>query len=247
MTDLLILMSAFFNSILKERRDLALENLALRQQLVVLKRSGKRLAIKKKDRVFWVWLSRFWREWRESLIIVKPETVVGWHRKRFRLYWMKLSRHRYGGRPAVGPKVKALIEQMTQANPLWGAPRIHGELLKLGIEVSERTVSRLIPKQPKPPSQTWRTFLENHLNELISIDFFTVPTANHRSLSGRDSAALPLEGSRPNLRRRVPPADSLHEDRGSHYSRPESLAKSIRGKKNRFDSSRVFGSHDCAQ
>jgi putative transposase len=169
MTDLLLLLLTFLNSTLKERRDLALENLALRQQLAVLKRSGKRLAIKKRDRVFWVWLSRFWREWRESLVIVKPETVVGWHRKSFRLYWTKLSRRRYGGRPTVDPKVKVLIEQMAQANPLWGAPRIHGELLKLGIEVSERTVSRLMPRSRKPPSQTWRTFLENHLNELISM------------------------------------------------------------------------------
>jgi putative transposase len=130
MTDLLLLLLAFFNSILKERCDLALENLALRQQLAVLKRSGKRLVIKKKDRVFWVWLSQIWREWRESLVIVKPETVISWQRKSFRLYWRKLSRRRSGGRPAVGPKVKALIEQMAQANPLWGAPRIHGELLK---------------------------------------------------------------------------------------------------------------------
>src|SRR5262249_6420587 len=130
MTDLLLLLLAFLNSTLKERRDLALENLALRQQSAVLKRSGTRLAIKKRDRVFWVWLSRFWREWRESLVIVKPETVVGWHRKSFRLYWTKLSRRRYGGRPTLDPRVRVLIEQMVQANPLWGAPRIHGELLK---------------------------------------------------------------------------------------------------------------------
>src|SRR5262249_7679716 len=131
-----------FHSTLKERRDLALENLALRQQLAVLKRGGKRLAIKKKDRVFWVWLSRILREWRESLVIVKPETVIGWHRKSFRLYWTKLSQRRSGGRPAVDPKVKTLIEQMAKANPLWGAPRIHGELLKLGIDISERTMLR---------------------------------------------------------------------------------------------------------
>src|SRR5215510_6194414 len=112
MTNLLLLLLAFFHSTLKERRDLALENLALRQQLVVLKRDGKRLAIKKRDRLFWVWLSRIWRGRRESLIIVKPETVTGWHRKSFRLYWTKLSRRRYGGRPAVDPKVKALIEQI---------------------------------------------------------------------------------------------------------------------------------------
>jgi putative transposase len=182
MTDLLLLLLAFFHSTLKERRDLALENLALRQQLAVLKRSGKRLAIKQKDRVFWVWLSRIWREWRESLVIVKPATVIGWHRKSFRLYWTKLSRRRYGGRPAVNPKVKALIEQMAEANPLWGSPRIHGELLKLGIEISERTVSRLMPRSRKPPSQTWRTFLENHLKEMVSIDFMIVPTATFRVL-----------------------------------------------------------------
>src|SRR5262245_13541018 len=168
MTDLLLLLLAFFHSTLKERRDLALENLALRQQLAVLKRSGKRLAIKQKDGVFWVWLSRIWREWRESLIIVKPETVIGWQRKSFRLYWTKMSRRRYGGGPSVNSKVKALIEQMAEANPLWGAPRIHGELLMLGIEISERTVSRLMPRSRKPPSQTWWTFLDNHFREMVS-------------------------------------------------------------------------------
>jgi hypothetical protein len=182
MMDLLLLLLAFFNSTLKERRDLALENLALRQQLAVLKRGGKRPAIKKKDRLFWVWLSRIWKGWRESLVIVKPETVVGWHRKSFRLYWAKLSRRRYGGRPAVDPKVKALIEQMAESNPLWGAPRIHGELEKLGIEISERTVSRLISRRRKPPSQTWRTFIDNRIREMVSIDFLTVPTVTFRVL-----------------------------------------------------------------
>src|SRR5262249_5198025 len=165
-----------------ERRDLALENLALRQQLAVLKRERKRPVIKKRDRLFWVWLSRIWRGWRESLIIIKPETVIGWHRQGFRLFWTKLSLRKTGGRPAVDPKVRALIKQMTEANPLWGAPRIHGELLTLGIEISERTVSRLMPEQRKPPSQTWRTFLDNHLKELVSIDFFIVPTATFRVL-----------------------------------------------------------------
>jgi transposase InsO family protein len=111
------------------------------------------------------------------LIIVKPETVICRHRQVFRLFWTKLSRRKTGGRPAVDPKVKALIKQMTEAKLLWGAPRIHGELLKLGIEISERTVSRLMPEQRKRTSQTWRTFLDNHLKELMSIDFFTVPTA----------------------------------------------------------------------
>jgi len=182
MKSFLLLLTTFFTSNFKERRDLALENLALRQQLAVLKRERKRPVIKKRDRLFWVWLSRIWREWRESLIIIKPETVIGWHRQGFRLFWTKLSRRKTGGRPAVDPKVKALIKQMAEANPLWGAPRIHGELQKLGIEISERTVSRLIPEQRKPPSQTWRTFLDNHLKELVSIDFFTVPTATFRVL-----------------------------------------------------------------
>src|SRR5215813_10914161 len=142
MKETLSLLLSFFRSTIKERRNLALENLALRQQLAVLKRNQKRPTIKDKDRLFWVWLSRMWTGWRESLIIVKPETVVGWHRKSFRLYWTKLSQRRSGGRPAVDPKVKTLIEQMAKANPLWGAPRIHGELLKLGIDISERTMLR---------------------------------------------------------------------------------------------------------
>jgi len=150
--------------------------------LVVLKRKVKHPTIKKKDRLFWIWLSGLWRGWREVLIIVKPDTVTGWHRKCFRLFWTKLSQRKTGGRPGVDSKVRALIKQMAKANPLWGAPRIHGELLKLGIEISERTVSRLMPRPNKPPSQTWRAFLDNHLKELVSIDFFTIPTATLRVL-----------------------------------------------------------------
>ena len=182
MKDVLLLLFAFFESTFKDRRDLALENLALRQQLAVFKRIHKRPLIETKDRLFWIWLSRVWMEWSASLIIVKPETVIGWHRKGFRLFWTKLSRRKTGGRPAVDPKVKALIKQMAQANPLWGAPRIHGELIRLGIEVSERTVSRLMPKGRKPPSQMWRTFLDNHFRTMVSIDFFTVPTSTFRVL-----------------------------------------------------------------
>ena len=182
MKETLSLLLGFFKSTLKERRNLAFENLALRQQLTVLRRTQKRPAIEKKDRLFWVWLSRIWTEWRESLIIVKPDTVVGWHRKGFRLFWTKLSQRKTGGRPSVNREVKALIRQMAQANPLWGAPRIDGELLRLGIDISERTISRLMPKRGRSPSQTWRTFLDNHVKELVSIDFFTVPTASFRVL-----------------------------------------------------------------
>lgn len=169
-------------AVLKERRDLALENLALRQQLAVLKRSQSRLKIKQRDRVFWIWLSRTWSGWRATVIIVKAATVVGWHRRSFKRYWTKLSQHEVGGRPAVSSQVRDLIRQMATANPLWGAPRIHGELLKLGINISERSVSRLMPRRRQPPSQTWRTFLANQLNEIASIDLFTVPTATFRVL-----------------------------------------------------------------
>ena len=135
------------------------------------------IVISNQDRVFWIRLSRTWSGLREAFIIVKPSTFVGWHRKGFKLYWTKLSRHRVGGRPAVSQEVRKLIRQMATANPLWGAPRIYGELMKLGINISERSVSRLMPRRRQPPLQTWHTFLANHLNEIASVDLFTVPTA----------------------------------------------------------------------
>src|SRR5207302_8739825 len=101
---------------------------------------------------------------------------------RFRRHWATLSGRRPAGRPPVDAAIKALVRRMAAANPLWGAPRIHGELLKLGIDVAERTVSRLLPKRRSPPSQTWRTFLTSHVRDLVSIDFFTVPTARLRVL-----------------------------------------------------------------
>ena len=169
-------------SAFKRHRDLALENLALRQQLAVFKRRHPRPKLQPADRLFWVWLSKVWAGWRDTLIIVKPETVIAWHRQAFRFYWRWLSWPKSTGRPAVAAEVRTLIKQMAQANPLWGAPRIHGELQKLGLEISERAVSRLIPRRRKPPSQTWRTFLDNHLGDICAIDFFTVPTATFRVL-----------------------------------------------------------------
>jgi putative transposase len=158
-------------------RQLALENLALRQQLAVYKRMMTRPRLRTTDRLFWLALTRIWAGWRQSLVIVTPDTVLRWQRRRFREYWTKLSGRPTGGRPAVPAEIKALITRMANANPLWGAPRIHGELLRLGIDVAERTVSRLIPKRSPQPSQTWRTFLANHVRDLVSIDFFNVPTA----------------------------------------------------------------------
>ena len=163
-------------------RQLAIENLALRQQLAVYKRMATRPKLRTTDRLFWVGLARVWAGWRQSLVIVTPDTVLRWQRRRFREYWTQLSGRTTGGRPPVNAEIRALVTRMAVANSLWGAPRIHGELLKLGLEVAERTVSRLMPKRRTPPSQTWRTFLANHARDLVSIDFFIVPTARLRVL-----------------------------------------------------------------
>jgi hypothetical protein len=161
-------------------RQLALENLALRQQLAVYKRPAPRPKLRPADRLFWAGLARLWTGWRHALVIVSPDTVLRWPRRRFREYWTRLSGRSKGGRPPVSADIATLVRKMAAANPLWGAPRIHGELLKLGIDVAERTVSRLMPKRRPESSQTWRTFLANHVPALVSIDFFTVPTARLR-------------------------------------------------------------------
>jgi putative transposase len=166
----------------RARRDLTLENLALRQQLALLRRRSKRPQFGRLDRLLWVWLSKQWAGWREALHLVRPETVIRWHRQGFRAFWTWKSRHGRVGRPRVGSELADLLRTMALANPLWGAPRIQGELLKLGLDVSQRTVARLMPRRPKPPSQTWRTFLRNHLADLVSVDFFVVPTATFRVL-----------------------------------------------------------------
>src|SRR5216117_782816 len=163
-------------------RHLALENLALRHQLAVYKKTVARPKVRRSDRLFWVALSRVWAGWRQALVIVSPNTVLRWQRRRFREHWTKLSARPLAGRPPVNAEIKALVTRMAAANPLWGAPRIHGELLRLGIDVSERTVSRLMPKRRPLPSQAWRTFLANHVRDLVALDFFTVPTARLRVL-----------------------------------------------------------------
>jgi putative transposase len=163
-------------------RQLAIENLALRHQFSVYKRTTTRPKLCTTDRLFWIGLTRVGAGWRQSLVFVTPDTVLRWQRRRFREYWTQLSGRTTGGRPAINAEIRALIARMANANPLWGAPRIHGELLKLGIEVAERTVSRLMPRRRPQPSQTWRTFLDNHVQDLVSIDFFTVPTARLRVL-----------------------------------------------------------------
>ena len=154
------------------------EIIALRNQLTVLKRNQpKRLVLNRADRCLWVWLSLLWSDWRYSLIIVKPETVIGWHRQGFRWYWTWKIRHGRSGRPRVPKETRDLIRTMNRENSTWGAPRIHGELMKLDIKISESSVAKYMVRSPKPPSQTWRTFLDNHVSQLASVDFFTVHTA----------------------------------------------------------------------
>jgi len=161
----------------RTRLALQTEILALRHQIIVLRRSvASRPKLQAWDRFLWIWLLRLWPEWRSALIIVKPETVIAWHRKAFRLFWTRKSRRGRSGRPRITRDVRELIRTISKANSLWGAPRIHAELLKLGIVVSQATVAKYMVRYPKPPSQTWRTFLNNHTTQLASIDIFTVPT-----------------------------------------------------------------------
>lgn len=163
--------------------NLTAENIALRHQLIVLKRKQNRPTLKEAGRLFWVILSRIWSGWRNAVVIVKPDTVVRWHRRAFKLYWRHKSRGGKRGRPAIDPEVKALVLKMADANSTWGAPKIHGELLKLGISVSERTVSGILSRhRPKPPSQTWRTFIKNHMPDMVGVDFIVVPTIRFRVL-----------------------------------------------------------------
>jgi hypothetical protein len=144
------------------RAALQFEILALRHQLAVLQRSVKRPKLTAVDRLLWAWFAQTWRDWRSALVIVKPETVIAWHRKGLRLFWTWKVRRGRPGRPPVPTEVRELIRKMSRENPLWGAPRIHGERLKLGIDIGETSVGRYMARVRKPPAQTWRTFLENH-------------------------------------------------------------------------------------
>ena len=169
----------------QSRTALQLENIALRHQLDVFQRNQRTpIKLSRLDRAFWVLFYRLWPSCLDSVVMVKPETVIRWHRKGFRLFWTWKSRLRGRGRPPVPAGIKNLIRRMSRENPLWGAPRVHGELLKLGIEISQAAVSKTMIRHPKPPSQGWRTFLRNHLGCLVSVDFFVVPTATFRLLFG---------------------------------------------------------------
>jgi transposase InsO family protein len=153
--------------------NVVLENLALRQQLRAATRASQRPRLRPRDRFV---LAHVWRNWRTALVLVQPDTVVRWHRDWLRRRWTRRSKRQQEDRPAVDPQIRTLVRQMAADNPLWGAPRIHGELRTPGFGVSERTVSRLLPPRSSPPSQTWKTFLRNHLTSAAAVDFLTVPT-----------------------------------------------------------------------
>ena len=180
----LALLLGWLRALCRLRGNLALENLALRQQLTVMSRRDSRPRLTSVDRFFWVMLRRVWTRWTDALIIVKPDTVVGWHRAGFRLYWRFRSRRKRVGRPRTRQEIRDLIKRMAAENGTWGAPRIHGELLKLGVAVSERTVSRYLQDQPRNRASrpSWLTFLRNRREAIAAMDLLTVPTVSFRPL-----------------------------------------------------------------
>jgi transposase InsO family protein len=158
------------------------ENLALRQQLALLQRTAPRPRVQWRDRLFWAWLCQWFADWRSWLFLVKPETVLRWHRQGFRWFWRWKSGGGKPGRPSIPREVRALLRRMARENPTWGAPRVASELRLLGHEVAMSTVAKYWPRGCRPPSQTWKTFLHNHVGSLAAMDFCVVPTATFRLL-----------------------------------------------------------------
>lgn len=176
---LVAVLRVFFRS----RGDTALEVLALRQQLAVLQRTRPRPLLNRLDRLFWTILRGLWSGWADVLVIVKPATVIGWHRTGFRLYWRWRSRP-HSGRPKISQEIPVLIRRMAEENSGWGAPKIQGELWKLGFVVSERTVARYLRRLGRhgDPGKRWLPFLQNHREVIVAFDFFTLPTLTFRLL-----------------------------------------------------------------
>jgi hypothetical protein len=169
------LLATFIADLFKSRRRLEVENLFLRHQLnVALRRAPQRVRLRAGDRALMVWMTRMWPNLLGLTRVVQPATILRWHRSGFRAYWRWKSRAR-PGRPRVERELRDLIRRMSEENPLWGAPRIHGELLKLGFKVAESTVSRYMIRRRGPPSQTWRTFLHSHAEAIAAIDLCVVP------------------------------------------------------------------------
>ena len=182
MTDLLKLIISVLASLFRSRAELEAENLVLRQQINVLRRRiPKRPDLNNIDRFLFIWLYRWFPSLLGAVAIVRPETIIRWHRSGFQAYWRWRSRN-HVGRPKVSAELRTLIGAMSRANPLWGAPRIHGELLKLGFEVAQSTVARYMCRRSRPPSQGWRTFLSNHADGIAAVDLFVLPTIAFRIL-----------------------------------------------------------------
>jgi putative transposase len=173
---------AYVVSHFRSHDSLRLENMALRHQLAVYQHTVKRPKLHPSDRLFWSWLSCLWPGWQQALEFVQPRTVIAWQKKRFRDYWRHLSQGGTPGRPTIAKEVRDLIQDMWRSNPLWGSPRIVGELRKLGINVAKSTVEQYRPKSRKPSSPTWKAFLNNHVKDIVACDFFTVPTASCKVL-----------------------------------------------------------------
>src|ERR1700676_4890339 len=169
---------------LRSRANLEAENIVLRRQVIVLSRKApSRVRLRNIDRLIFVWLYRCFPAILKAIIVVKPETVIRWHRRGFRAYWRWKSRRR-GGRPKIDREISDLVRRMSKENSLWGAPRIHGELLKLGIKAAQSTVGRYMTRRQGPPSQGWKTFLRNHAAGIASIDLFVFRTISFKLLYG---------------------------------------------------------------
>jgi putative transposase len=173
---------AFLGSLFRSRGSLTLHVLALQHQVAVYQQTVHHPRLRPSDRLFWARLSRLWPGWQATLAFVQPCTVIAWQQKRFRDHWRRLSQRGTSGRPAVAREVRDLIRDMSQANPLWGSPRIVGELRKLGINVAKSTVEKYRVRPRNPPSPTWKAFLNNHVKDLVAMDFFVVPTVTYKVL-----------------------------------------------------------------
>ena len=175
------LLFSWLKSLRTDKADLALENLALRHQLLILQRHHPKPRALPVDRLFWVILSKVWAPWKQVLKVFRPKTVIGWKRRLLRGYWCWISRLK-GGRPKIDPATTQLITQIWTENPTCGAPKIRRELLKLGIKIAHSTIQKYKPTPSETRDQKWMTFLRNHLDSVAAIDFFTVPTVTFRVL-----------------------------------------------------------------
>ena len=182
MPSIVAILIASLSTWFRSRLSMQMEFIALRHQVSVYQQSVARPKLRPSDRLLWVWLSRLWPGWQQALAFVQPRTVIAWQKKRFKDYWRRLSQSGKPGRPNISKEVRELIQDMWRANPTWGSPRIVGELHKLGITAAKSTVEKYRPKNRKPSSPTWKAFLHHHVKDLVSCDFFIVPTVTFRVL-----------------------------------------------------------------